>query len=85
MPLSELLPTVTQLSHEDKLRLIQFLVQAVAREDGCSLAPIGEPEALLRQLGATEAVVWSPQTNPRAVQALENLLETTMASAIRPK
>jgi hypothetical protein len=81
MPLSELLPIVTQLSHEDKLRLIQFLVQAVAREDGCTLAPIGEAEALLRQSAATEAVVWSPQANPQAVQALADLLETTRAKA----
>jgi hypothetical protein len=81
MPLSELLPTVTQLSHEDKLRLIQFLVQAVAREDGCNLEPIGETEDLLRQLAATEAVVWSPQTNPQALQSLADLLETTRATA----
>jgi hypothetical protein len=81
MPLSELLPTVTQLSHEDKLRLMQFLIQAVAREDGCSLAPMGETEALLRQLAATEAVVWSPQTSPQGIQALAELLENTRATA----
>lgn len=37
MPLSELLPTVNQLSHQDKLRLIHFLLLAVAKEEGCSL------------------------------------------------
>jgi hypothetical protein len=83
MPLSKLLPTVIQLSHEDKLRLIQFLVQAVAQEDGCSLAPIQETAAatLLRQLASTEAVVWSPQASPQAVQALGDLLESTRATA----
>jgi hypothetical protein len=37
MPLIELLPTVSQLSHQDKLRLIHFLLLAVAKEEGCSL------------------------------------------------
>lgn len=37
MPLSELLPTVDRLSHQDKLRPIHFLLLAVAKEDGCSL------------------------------------------------
>jgi len=44
MSLSELLPTVNQLSHQDKLRLIHFLLQAVAKEEGCSLEPSREAE-----------------------------------------
>ena len=37
MPLTELLSTVSQLTHEDKLRLIHFLLLAVAKEEGCNL------------------------------------------------
>ena len=37
MPLHELLLTINQLSHQDKLRLIHVLLLAVATEDGCSL------------------------------------------------
>jgi hypothetical protein len=39
MPLSELLPTVNQLSHLDKVGLIHFLLFAVAKEEECSLEP----------------------------------------------
>lgn len=34
MALGEILPTVSQLSHEDKLRLIHFLLLAVVKEEG---------------------------------------------------
>ena len=76
MSLSDLLPTVSQLSHQDKLRLIHFLLLAVAQEDGCSLDPLEKTasEPLLDQLAATEAVVWSPQADSHAVQALSDLL-----------
>lgn len=40
MPLSELLPAVDQLSHQDKLRLIHFLLLAVAKEEGCELESV---------------------------------------------
>jgi hypothetical protein len=73
MPLSELLPTVDLLSHQDKLRLIHFLLLAVAKEEGCSLEPI-EDNVLIDQLAATKAVVWSPQADNTAVQALSDLL-----------
>ncbi|MBR8832230.1 MAG: hypothetical protein N5P05_000707 [Chroococcopsis gigantea SAG 12.99] len=77
MSLSELLPTVSQLSHEDKLRLIHFLLLAVAEEEGCSLQPdegsLGE-DVLLQKLASTVAVVWSPQADDVAVQALSDLL-----------
>jgi hypothetical protein len=69
MPLSELLPTVNLLSHQDKLRLIHFLLLAVAKEEGCNLEPI-ENNVLLDRLAATEAVVWSPQAGVRALSDL---------------
>jgi hypothetical protein len=72
MPLSELLPTVDLLSHQDKLWLIHFLLLAVAKEEGCSLEPIEEIDrsnVLLDRLAATEAVVWSPQADHAAVKA----------------
>ncbi|HLO87925.1 MAG TPA: hypothetical protein VK203_23360 [Nostocaceae cyanobacterium] len=37
MPLNELLPVFSQLYHQDKLRLIHFLLLAVAKEEGCNL------------------------------------------------
>lgn len=73
MPLNELLPAVSQLSHKDKLRLIHFLLLAVAREEGCELesADGQEPEDLPRQqLVSTEAVA----------QESENLLLEQLAS-----
>jgi len=75
MPLTELLPTVSQLTHEDKLRLIHFLLLAVAKEEGCNLetAQVNPEQNLLDQLESTEAVVWSPQVDAQAVTALSNL------------
>lgn len=84
MPLHELLPTVSQLSHQDKLRLIHFLLLAVAKEEGCSLEPSENSHSenlLLNQLASTEAVVWSPQADSEAVQALSELLATANGSA----
>lgn len=84
MSLSELLPTVNQLSHQDKLRLIHFLLLAVAREEGCSLEPTREVDSaneLLQQLASTEAVVWSPQTYSASVQALSDLLVAAKAAS----
>jgi hypothetical protein len=84
MPLHELLPTINQLSHQDKLRLIHVLLLAVAREDGCSLT-FDHDEAvktdLLNQLASTEAVVWSPQADLASIQALSELLTTTKEKA----
>ncbi len=77
MPLIELLPTVSQLTHQDKLRLIHFLLLAVAREEGCSLETTHNEHyenTLMKQLAITEAVVWSPQADHKAVQALSDLL-----------
>ncbi|MBE9078354.1 hypothetical protein IQ241_13800 [Romeria aff. gracilis LEGE 07310] len=77
MLLSELFPTVAQLSHQDKLRLIHFLLLAVAKEEGCNLKPPGKAnpaDVVLQQLASTEAVVWSPQADSASVQALSDLL-----------
>ena len=76
MPLTELLPTVSQLTHEDKLRLIHFLLLAVAKEEGCNLetTKVNPEQNLLNQLASTHAVVWSPQVDTQAVTALSNLL-----------
>ncbi|MBE9104077.1 hypothetical protein IQ229_03690 [Nostoc cf. edaphicum LEGE 07299] len=77
MTLGEILPTVGQLSHEDKLRLIHFLLLAVAKEEGYSLEETEESDAtkaLLNQLASTQGVVWSPQADPEAIQALSDLL-----------
>jgi hypothetical protein len=77
MSLSEMLPTVSQLSHQDKLRLIHFLLLAVAKEEGCNLEPnkgVDPTNELLQQLASTEAVVWSPQTDSASIQALSDLL-----------
>jgi hypothetical protein len=83
MPLSELLPTVDRLSHQDKLRLIHFLLLAVAKEEGCSLETSQQSESrnmLLSQMALTEGVVWSPQADHVAVQALSDLLLTAKES-----
>ncbi|WP_017305596.1 hypothetical protein [Spirulina subsalsa] len=85
MLLSELLPTVDQLSHQDKLRLIHFLLLAVAKEEGCSLELTGEVDSaheLLQQLASTQAVVWSPQTDRASVQALSDLLVAAKEGSI---
>lgn len=76
MPLTELFPTVSQLTHEDKLRLIHFLLLAVAKEEGCNLetTKVNPAQNLLNQLASTNAVVWSPQADVQAVTALSDLL-----------
>ncbi|MGL5806316.1 MAG: hypothetical protein ACRC2R_09540 [Xenococcaceae cyanobacterium] len=79
MPLNELLPAVSQLSHQDKLRLIHFLLLAVAKEEGCNLESSEDQnshKALLDRLSSTEAVVWSPQADSSAVRALSDILVT---------
>jgi hypothetical protein len=75
MTLTQLLPKVNQLSHQDKLRLIHFLLLAVAKEERCNLETI-DSNTLLEQLTATDAVVWSPQTDNQSIQALSDLLTT---------
>lgn len=77
MPLNELFPVVSQLSHQDKLRLIHFLLLQVAREEGCNLESNNNQEQenlLLEQLASTEAVVWSPYEAYEAAQTLSDML-----------
>lgn len=77
MPLAELLPAVSQLSHQDKLRLIHFLLLAVAKEEGCELEAANsqtQEALLLKQLASTEAVIWSPYEAHEAAQTLSDLL-----------
>lgn len=79
MPLSELLPVVSELSHQDKLRLIHFLLLAVAKEEDCELeltVSQTQEDLLLKQLASTEAVVWSPYEAHEAAQTLSGLLVT---------
>ena len=83
MPLTELLPTVSQLTHEDKLRLIHFLLLAVAKEEGCNLetTQVNPEQNLLDRLASTDAVVWSPQADAQAVTALSDLLKDAKVKA----
>lgn len=83
MPLREILPTIAQLSHQDKLRLLHILLLAVAKEEGCNLEIDDEAAKtnLLNQLASTEAVVWSPQADPTSIQALSDLLAVAQAQA----
>ena len=79
MSLVELFPTVSQLTHQDKLRLIHFLLLAVAKEEGCSLdldtaSNEHHENTLMKQLIVTDGVVWSPQADREAVQSLSQLL-----------
>jgi hypothetical protein len=77
MAFTELLRTVSQLSHQDKLRLIHFLLLAVAKEEGCELEvkeTQTQEDFLLKQLQSTEAVVWSPHDASEAAQTLSELL-----------
>ncbi|MBE9059200.1 hypothetical protein [Sphaerospermopsis sp. LEGE 08334] len=77
MPLNELLPQVSQLSHQDKLRLIHFLLLAVAKEEGCNLESPdyqSQEKLLLEQLASTEAIVWSPYDAHEAAQTLSDML-----------
>ncbi|MDR9403632.1 MAG: hypothetical protein RI580_09350 [Halothece sp. Uz-M2-17] len=77
MSLSEILPTVNQLSHQDKLRLIHFLLLEVAKEEGCNLETeetLDVENHLLNELNSTQAVVWSPQTSNEGIKGLSDLL-----------
>ncbi|AFY61496.1 hypothetical protein [Synechococcus sp. PCC 6312] len=77
MLLTELFPVVNQLSHQDKLRLIHLLLMAVAKDEGFDLhtSDIRETEIeMLKQLEASEAVVWSPYDAYDAAQTLADLL-----------
>lgn len=49
--------TVSQLSHQDKLRLIHFLLLAVAKAEGYNLETSDAENILLNQLASTSATV----------------------------
>ncbi|CCQ48946.1 type II toxin-antitoxin system Phd/YefM family antitoxin [Crocosphaera watsonii] len=53
---------------EDKLLAIK------AKEEG--FIRVEESEKLLQQLASTSAVVWSPQTDRKSIEALSELLKT---------
>jgi predicted methyltransferase MtxX (methanogen marker protein 4) len=77
MLLNDVLQTVSKLSHQDKLRLMHFLLLEVAKEEGCDLESTDnqdQEKALLKQLESTEAVVWSPYEAYEAAQTLSELL-----------
>ena len=74
MNISEILPAVSQLSHQDKLRLIHFLLLAAVKEEGHNLETSDAENILLNQLTSTSVTVWSPQADNKSVQALSNLL-----------
>ncbi|AVZ31402.1 hypothetical protein [Nodularia spumigena] len=77
MSLNQLISAVSQLSHQDKLRLIHFLLLEVAKEEGCNLESTDDQEPenrLLEQLASTEAVVWSPYDAHEAAQTLSDML-----------
>ncbi len=63
MPLTEVLPTLRELSRADKLRAMQFLVSELAREE----------EALLTAELAYP--IWSPYDAFDAAEALLTVLE----------
>jgi hypothetical protein len=64
MSVTELLPTLQKLSRAEKLRVMQFLISELAKE---------ENEASLEQ-GATYRV-WSPLNSHEAAHKLAQLLE----------
>jgi hypothetical protein len=63
MSLAEVLPEVQSLSRLDKIRLIQFLAQALEREDGGLIEP------------GQSYPVWSPDRAFTAAAALLQALE----------
>ncbi len=78
MSLTELFPVVSQLSHQDKLRLIHFLLLAVAvaKDEGYELETTDtqtQEDLLLQQLATTDAVVWSPYDAHEAAQTVSEL------------
>jgi hypothetical protein len=68
MSIAELLPALRELSRVEKLRVMQFLVRELAREEGAPL----EPDA--------EYPVWSPYDSFEAADALLHVLNATRAA-----
>lgn len=76
MVLSDILPSIRQLSIIEKLKLIRILA-----EDLEAAREVDSANELLQQLASTEAVVWSPQTDTASVQALSDLLIAAKAAS----
>lgn len=68
MTMTELFPTLRDLSRADKLKIMQFLIAELAREEEPSLQP-----------GATYEV-WSPFNSHEAAHKLAELLESERSS-----
>ena len=64
MTVTELLPTLKNLPRADKLKVIQFLITELAREEEPTLQP-----------GATYSL-WSPLNSHEAAHKLSQLLES---------
>jgi hypothetical protein len=64
MPLADLFPTLQALPRADKLRLVQFLVSELAREEGIPLLESG-----------ASYPVWSPCDAHEAAATLLRVLE----------
>jgi hypothetical protein len=69
MSLDELLPTVQELPHADKLRLMQWLAARLAKEEG---VPLLSPDM--------EYPVWSPYDAHEATATLAAFLEEEKAA-----
>jgi hypothetical protein len=69
MSLTELLPILRELPRADKLRLVQFLVSELAREEGVSLF---ESER--------DYPIWTPYNAFEAADTLLNALATDRVS-----
>ena len=68
MTVTELLPTLRNLSRADKLKVMQFLITELSREEEPTLQP-----------GATYSL-WSPLNSHEAVHKLSQLLESEQSA-----
>ena len=68
MTLADLLPELKGLPHSDKLRVVQFLVSEIVKEEDISLPP-----------GAAYPV-WSPYNSAEAANTLLNALREEQAN-----
>ena len=69
MTLSQLLPSVQELPHTDKLQLMQWLATQLAREEGVALLNSN-----------ADYPVWSPHDSYEAAEILSDFLATEKAA-----
>lgn len=69
MPITELLPVLQELPKADKLRLIQFLVFELAKDEGINLFESGQSYP-----------IWTPHNAFGAANTLLNALQEDKAS-----